>query len=319
MRVLPPLAQLRAFEAAARHLSFKLAAEELAVTPTAISHQIRQLEVYCGGPLFRRRPRPLSLTEAGARLYPVVRDGLDAFTAGITEIRMSREAPPLRVTATNAFASRWLVPRIPLWRAAHPGVRLEVIGTDTVLDLRSDDCDLSIRCANTPPSDAEVQTLLRGDFSAVCGPDLLPQGQPLRSLSDLRQHTLIHYYWPASESHPGTWRWWLDRARSQNPSVPELSECEQLTFREELHAIDAVLAGQGIAIIHEVLIAKELETGMLVRAIEPPGPGPGYFLTYKAGHPRRALIEEFAGWARSQAERTTKIQRKAGVAVDSRK
>jgi LysR family transcriptional regulator, glycine cleavage system transcriptional activator len=302
MRSLPPLGQLRAFEAAARRLSFKSAAEELGVTPTAISHQVRQLEAYCGKPLFRRRPRPLSLTEAGARLFLMVRGGLDAFAAGLADIRRSEEGRPLRVTTTNAFASRWLVPRIPLWRAAHPGVRLEVIGTDAVLDLRIGDCDLSIRCANTPPSDAEVQILLRGDFVAVCSADLLPGGEPLRDLADLRNHTLIHYYWSPTKSHPGTWRWWLDRARSRNPAVPDLAELEQLSFREELHAIEAVIAGQGIAIIHDVLIAKELEAGTLTRAIEATAPGPGYYLTYNADHPRRALIEQFAEWARARAE-----------------
>lgn len=302
MRSLPPLAQLRAFEATARRLSFRLAAEELGVTPTAISHQIQQLETYCSQALFRRRPRPLALTDAGARLYPIVRDGLDAFAAGLADIRRVHDSRPLRVTATNAFASRWLVPRIPVWRAAHPGIPLEVIGTDAVLDLRSGDCDLAIRCADTPPSDSAVHTLLRGDFLAVCSTKLLPGGAPLRDFSDLRHYTLIHYYWSPAASHPGTWRWWLDRARLKNPAVPELGDCEQLSFREELHAIDAMLAGQGIAIIHDVLIAKELATGTLAKAIETPASGPGYFLTYDADHPRRTLVEQFSGWARSQAD-----------------
>src|SRR6266511_3800512 len=114
MTRLPPLIELRAFEAAARHVSFKKAAAELGVTPTAISHQIRLLEQYCGRALFRRRPRPLSLTEAGDR-------------------------HPLRVTTTNAFASRWLVPRLPRWRKVRPDAPLDVIGTDNVLDLHAGD------------------------------------------------------------------------------------------------------------------------------------------------------------------------------------
>src|SRR5712672_2020308 len=127
MNKLPPLIELRAFDAAARHLSFKKAAAELGVTPTAISHQIRLLERYCGQPLFRRRPRPLSLTEAGARLFPVIRDGLEAFG--------------------NAFASRWLVPRLPRWRKVRPDAPLEVIGTDGILDLHAGDADVAIRYA----------------------------------------------------------------------------------------------------------------------------------------------------------------------------
>src|SRR5215467_4057858 len=120
MTELPPLIELRAFEAAARHLSFKRAAAELGVTPTAISHQIRLLERYCGCALFRRRPRPLSLTDAGARLFPAIRTGLEAFAAAIATIRRDRQHQPLRVTSTNAFASRWLVPRLPAWRRLNP-------------------------------------------------------------------------------------------------------------------------------------------------------------------------------------------------------
>ena len=147
MNRLPPLIELRAFEAAARHVSFKKAAVELGVTPTAISHQIRLLEQYCGRALFRRRPRPLSLTEAGARLFPVVRDGLDAFSVALGAIRRQSDRQPLRVTTTNAFASRWLVPRLPRWRKVRPDAPLDVIGTDGVLDLHAGDADVAIRYA----------------------------------------------------------------------------------------------------------------------------------------------------------------------------
>jgi LysR family transcriptional regulator, glycine cleavage system transcriptional activator len=117
---LPPLVELRAFDAAARHLSFKRAAAELGVTPTAVSHQIRLLERYCGRALFRRRPRPLSLTDAGARLFPAIRGGLEAFAGAIAAVKWDGDQQPLRVTTTNAFASRWLVPRLPAWRKCIP-------------------------------------------------------------------------------------------------------------------------------------------------------------------------------------------------------
>src|SRR5215470_2862199 len=127
MTKLPPLIELRAFDAAARHLSFKKGAAELGVTPTAISHQIRLLERYCGRALFRRRPRPLSLTEAGARLYPVICDRLEAFATAIAAIKREGNKQPLRVTTTNAFASRWLVPRLPRWRKLQADTPLDVI------------------------------------------------------------------------------------------------------------------------------------------------------------------------------------------------
>eukprot|EP01133_Synstelium_polycarpum_P025630 gene25630-30771_t len=116
MRKLPPLRSLHAFEAAARHGSFKAAAEELGVTPTAISHQIRLLEGTCGCQLFQRRPRPLVLTGAGARLFPALRNGFDALAGAIAAVAETDEQAPLRVTSPNAFASRWLVPRLPKWR-----------------------------------------------------------------------------------------------------------------------------------------------------------------------------------------------------------
>src|ERR1700755_591228 len=107
MRKLPPLAELRAFEAAPRCLSFKLAAAELGVTPTAVSHQIRLLEAYCGQALFRRQPRPIALTRTGEQLFPVLRDGFESFAKAISAVRASGSGTHLRVTATNAFAARW--------------------------------------------------------------------------------------------------------------------------------------------------------------------------------------------------------------------
>src|SRR5690349_13623033 len=153
MRSLPPLTALRAFEAAARHMSFKAAADELRLTPTAVSHQIRSLEALCGRPLFRRRPRPIALTDGGARLFPVIRDGLDQFAEAVAAIREEANHRPLRVTTTNAFASRWLVQRLPMWRAAHPETALEVIGTDAVVNLRAGDADLAIRYVHASPPD----------------------------------------------------------------------------------------------------------------------------------------------------------------------
>src|SRR5215475_2511460 len=176
MHKLPPLIELRAFEAAARHVSFKKAAAELGVTPTAISHQIRLLEQYCGRALFRRRPRPLSLTDAGARLFPVVRDGLEAFATVLGKIRRKDDRQALRITTTNAFAARWLVPRLPRWRRQRPGAPLEIIGTDSVLDVPAGDADMAIRYATSrqPPRDGVAEEFLSDTYWAVCSPDLLP-------------------------------------------------------------------------------------------------------------------------------------------------
>jgi len=296
MKKLPPLIELRAFEAAARHLSFKQAAAELGVTPTAISHQIRLLERYCGRALFRRRPRPLRMTEAGASLFPVIRDGLEAFATAIVAVKRDREKKPLRVTTTNAFASRWLVPRLPHLRKARPDIPLEVIGTDAVLDLRAGDVDVAIRYAHTAPTGVIATEVLRDAFWPVCHPQLLSAGAPLKKAADLRRHVLIHCDWLPSDAEAPTWQRWLAAARRRWRDVPELLEMDHLSFREELHAIEAVIAGQGIGICSDVLVAPELSSGTLVKAFNVKLPGYGFYLVHMPDCPRQKTIAAFSAW-----------------------
>jgi LysR family transcriptional regulator, glycine cleavage system transcriptional activator len=296
VRKLPPLGSLRAFEAAARHLSFQNAAAELGVTPTAISHQIRLLERICGRALFQRRPRPIALTRAGARLFPIVRDGLDAFAAGVAGIAAEGERRPLRVTTTNAFAGLWLVPRLPLWREMHPGIALEVIGTDAVLDLHAGEADVAIRYAHSAPPDLVAHELFKDRFFPVCSPALLAAGNPIKHPIDLAQHTLIHFYWSPADHDAPTWRRWLAMARIIDPEVPEVDEMGELNFREELHAIEAVIAGQGVAVCSDVLVARELQSGVLVKALDLPLPGLAFYLAHVPDHPQQSIIEAFAAW-----------------------
>lgn len=286
MRKLPPLATLRAFEAAARHMSFKDAADELGVTPTAISHQIRLLEEICGRDLFRRRPRPLTLTTAGERLFPVLRNGLDAFAMAFAALSDEQEARPLRVTSPNAFASRWLVPRLPLWREAHPDVPLEVIGTDALIDLRAGEADVAIRYARTAPTEFISREVFRDRYFPVCSPALLAGRHELRA-TDLLQYPLIHYDWFSPGADTPSWRQWWATARIVDPGLPDLSEDWALRFREELHAVDAVIAGQGIAICSDVVLADALRDGTLCRAHELTLPGFGFYLTHLPDTPRK--------------------------------
>ena len=298
MRKLPPLTSLRAFEAAARHASFKRAADELGVTPTAVSHQIRLLEDVCGRPLFRRRPRPLALTQAGEQLFPVLRGGFDVFATAIASITDgNRKSSPLRITSPNAFASRWLVPRLPQWRAAHPSVPMEVIGTDKVLDLRAGDADVAIRYARAMPVDYVSVELFRDNYYPVCHPSVLRDGV-LKRVSDLLRYPLIHFDWFRHDPEAPTWQRWITLARSVDPDIRELSDYSGLRFREELHAIDAVVAGQGIAICSDVVIGHHLRDGTLIRAHDLYLPGYGFYLTHLPTHPKQALIASFAAWLR---------------------
>jgi LysR family glycine cleavage system transcriptional activator len=299
MRKLPPLAELRAFEAAARHLSFKAAGDELAVTATAISHQIKLLEAYCGIALFRRRPRPITLTEAGARLYPAVREGLDAFATALCGIKGEYERNTLVISTTGAFSSRWLVPRLSYWRDLRPGVRMNLISTDTNLDLQAGECDLAIRYMPNPPTNLIAHELVRDRYLPVCRPSILTDGKRVDDIEGLRDKTLIHWNWSSLVVHPEPWYWWQDLPGSPDSLTFDIDEVSQLSFREELHAIEAVLAGQGIGVFSDVLISQELRSGALVKAANLSIDGWGYYIVYLPDHPRRSLLEDFAVWASS--------------------
>jgi LysR family transcriptional regulator, glycine cleavage system transcriptional activator len=300
MRKLPPLGSLRAFEAVARHMSFKKAAVELGVTATAISHQIRLLEDSCGQPFFRRRPRPLALTGAGERLFPVIRNGFDTFAAAIEAASAKRRQRLLRVTSPNAFASRWLVPRLPKWREVHPKIRLEIIGTDAVLDLRSGLADLAIRYARRMPPEAFAQEIFRDSFFPVCSPELLAKGKrKIERAADLLHYPLIHFDWMNRDAEAPTWSQWLATARSIDPGIPDTDKAWDLSFREELHAIEAVVAGQGVAVCSDVVVSRELASGALVKAHALSLPGYGFYLVSVPTNPQQPNIEAFSAWMRS--------------------
>ena len=299
MRKLPPLRALHAFEAAARHHSFAAAGNELGVTPTAISHQIRQLEEACGVKLFQRRPRPLLLTSAGARLYPALRNGFDALATAMALLAEEDAQTPLRVTSPNAFASKWLVPRLPKWREENPTVALGIIGTDAVLDVRAGATDVAIRYARKPPLDLIAHEVFRDTFVPVCSPRLLEQHGPVERAADLLRFPLIHYDWINGDPDVPTWRQWLDVARSIDPDFNPLEKTWDLSFSEELHAIDAVIGGQGVAICSDVVVSNELRSGQLVKAHPLALPGYGFYLVSMPHSPQAPVIEAFSTWMRA--------------------
>lgn len=299
MRKLPSLRALHAFEAAARHHSFGAAANELGVTPTAISHQIRQLEEACGLKLFQRRPRPLLLTSAGARLYPALRNGFDALASAMAALAEEDLQAPLRVTCPSAFASKWLVPQLSKWRDENPTITLEIIGSDAVLDMRAGAADVAIRYARKPPPDFVAQEMFRDVYVPVCSPHLLERHGPIERAADLLRLPLIHYDWITCDPDAPTWRQWLDVARSIDPDFNVTAKGWDLSFREELHAIDAVVGGQGVAICSDVVVGNELRRGLLVKAHPLSLPGYGFYLVSTAHSRQAPAIEAFSAWLRA--------------------
>jgi LysR family glycine cleavage system transcriptional activator len=291
MRLLPPLSSLRTFEAVARLGSFRLAAEELNVTPTAVSHQIASLETYCGQTLFRRRPRPLTPTEAGERLFPLIRDGLDLFAAAIEQIREHGPvARRLRVSTTNAFAARCLVPMLPIWHRENPAVEFEVIGTDAVVDLRAGEADVALRYAREMPRDGIALELTRDRFHVVAAPSLLgPAGA--KSWHRLPR---IAYEWLPGDTKAPTWERWETVTRTRAGATGRIA----MRFREELHAIEAVVAGQGVAICSDLLVRKELSEGLLVRVSPMTLEGYGLYLVTLPEQATASTVKSFCAWMR---------------------
>ncbi len=299
MERLPPLAGLRAFAASARHLSFKSAAAELGVTPTAISHQIRLLELFVGQPLFRRRPRPLSLTRAGEALFPVVEVGFESMSSAVARLRLDAASGTLRVTATNAFASRVLVPALTGLREAYPRLRLEIIGTDAVIDLAAGDADLAIRYSRNPPAGLTSLELCRDRFHVVLNPAFWRGGLP--ALAELARYPLIDCEWPPGDDEAPTWARFERELRGVVPHLPCLADAVAVTFREELHAIEAAVAGQGIAICSDILTAAELADRRLVQLGDLSLAGYSFHAAWRANHPKEAVMRALAAWLQANA------------------
>jgi LysR family glycine cleavage system transcriptional activator len=286
-----PLSGLRVFEAAARLGSFKAAAEELAVTPTAVSHQIRALEAQTGLALFDRHVRRVSLTEAGAQLYPVLRDGFDAFEAALARLTQQRTRMQVTISATNAFTVKWLVPRMADFRSKHPGIDLQLQASDDVVDLRSAAVDIAIRYGRGPYPGLVAQPLFTDRFAPVANPRL-----GVASPDDLAGVPLIRFNWKWSHPDNPTWERWFAVAQRSLPR-----QAGQLRFSDEGHAIQASVAGHGVALVSLALIAEELEAGHLVQPFGPEIAGHTYHLAMPADRPPSAPVQAVAHWLSMQA------------------
>lgn len=297
MRRLPPLRSLQAFEAVARHRSFKEAAQELNVTPTALSHQIRTLEEACGKPLFARQPRPIRLTAAGQLLYPALRRGFDSFADALSTVAAMGGTVALRITSPNAFASHWLVPRLSPWHESHPEIALQIIGTDAVLDLDAGEADVAIRYAHAAPKGLVCEEIARDAFYPVASPGLLgtDNARPIAAM-DLLRFPLIHYEWTNGDPEAPCWSRWFSASGALASASTPLRSKRDLSFREELHAIDAVLAGQGIALCSDIVLERALLSGALVKVHPFALPGYGFYVAHLAEHARSAAVRSFVEW-----------------------
>jgi LysR family glycine cleavage system transcriptional activator len=291
MRKLPPFAALRAFEAAARLASFKLAAAELSVTPTAISHQIRLLESWLDVRLFERRTRQIVATPAALQLYPVLNDGFDAFARALDALKARRTRSMLTLSATTAFTARWLLPRLGSLRKAQPGLDLRLHASDDPVRLDAQGIDAAIRYGHGPYPGLTCEMLMADQFAPVCSPALR-----LRRPQDLRRWPLLHFEWRRRRVDTPTWARWFERAGISDADVDG-----GIVFTDESHAIQAALAGQGVALLSLVLVAPDLQSGALVQPFGPLLEGYRYHLVQAPDSPRRAELAALAAWLRAEA------------------
>ena len=257
-RRLPSLSALRAFEAAARHLSAKRASEELSVTPTAISHQIRQLEENLGVDLFVRRPRQLILTVQGQALLAVLNDSFNNIAEVVAKLRRPPTRHGVTLSTTPAIAARWLLPWVCLLRDAHPQIDLSIQVSHETVALDGVAADMAIRYGNGPWPGLFAETLFDNVFVPVCSPAL-----NLTEPAELVRHTLLHFSSPKAVS-PVDWAAWQRQVQ-----VPGLDVSAGLLFSDETHILAAALDGQGVTLASRYLVEDELLSGRLVQPFGP--------------------------------------------------
>lgn len=254
----PPMNTLRAFEAAARTLSFTKAAEELFVTQAAISHQIKTLEDALGVKLFKRLNRALMLTEEGQAFLPPVRDALDLIAGGVQKLARVDATGPLFVTTLPSFAAGWLVPRLPRFRALHPEIEVRLTASERLVDFDRDDVDVAVRYGRGIYPNLVVERFMEEELFPVCAPRLTQEGpHPLKTLDDLKYHTLLH-----DEMDVG-WDVWLKAA-----GLHDVNAKAGPGFDMSALVTQAAIDGQGVALGRSTLVAGALEAGLLVRPFD---------------------------------------------------
>jgi len=296
---LPPLSALRAFEAAARHMSFSKAADELHVTPAAVSHQIHALEEDLGVRLFNRMNRSIELTASARVLLPGLTEAFAGIQSSVRRLRAHNDTGTLTVTASPSFAAKWLVLRLHRFQEQHPEVDVRISATDAIVDLAKGDFDIAIRYGAGRYSGLEVELLLKNEVFPACSPQLLTNGPPLRTPADLPAHALIHDQAVERDPLVPTWSMWLKAAGVTN--VPAITG---LSFNNMHLALDAAISGHGVVLAQSTIAAADLAAGRLVRLFSLALPDQfAFYIVTAPGALERLKVRAFRDWLRCEADR----------------
>ena len=290
---LPHLAFFQGFEAAARTLSFTKAAEELFVTQSAVSRQIKALEDNLGLKLFERRPRSLTLTEDGQSLYRIATDVLDRLQIAIDRLRAESRASQLSITTTTGFASLWLIPRLSRFTALHPDIDVRISATTDMLNLERSLIDLAIRYCKPETVPQGAVRLFGEEMIPVCSRALLhDKTRPLKRPQDLAHHTLLHFDYAGAETMYMDWDTWLTAL-----GIGELKSGGALHFSQYEQMIQAAISGQGVALGRQPLVSDLIESGALVAPFKQTLVGSrAYFIIESRLSAGKPQVREFAQW-----------------------
>jgi LysR family transcriptional regulator, glycine cleavage system transcriptional activator len=291
---LPPLHALRAFEAAARHLSFSRAAEELGVSPAAVSQQIQQLEEFAGQPMFKRLTRRVELTDAGAAAMPLVRDAMALFFEASRVMRLPLRGRRVSVSVAPSFASKWLVPRLDQFKERHPDVEIWVLADMAITDLAVADIDVAIRYGPGGYPDVHAERLLSESVTPVCSPALAGLNEP----GDLERVGLLHDESAERDPSCPTWPMWLV-ARG----LDHIDGRRGLRFNQSSLVIEAAIAGKGVALAKRQLAAADIAAGRLAAPFETEHQPVNfaYWLIWRRGRTQSPAMKLFVDWLRDEA------------------
>lgn len=263
-RMLPGTRALRTFEAAARHLNFTRAANEVGLTPAAVSYQIKEIEDRLGVVLFTRTSRSIQLTPAGVVLFEAAADALDTLQRAAGRARrMARGAAHLRISLGARFATNWLLPRLPQFRVANPGLELTFDITDEVRDFDADDVDAAIRFGAGNYEHARSERLFDTVVVPICSPKLIETGPSLETPRDLFHHTLCYVDCKVDGMVWPNWPMWMAAA-----GIDVFDDSRCVAFSDSSHVVQAVIDGAAVGLAELTMIANDLSQGRLVRLFD---------------------------------------------------
>ena len=294
MNTLPPIAAMRALESASRHLNFTRTADELNVTQSAISHQIRHLEDVWGFKLFLREKGRLELTAQGEAISRVIRDFLTRIESVLIALEEADRRGPLRVSLLQSFAVNWMVPRLPDFSEKNPDIDVWISTRDDIVDFSDGEVDAAIRLGggNYPGSFSEL--LLQEKVFPVCAPLLLEEYGMPKEVDDLKKFPLLLRF---NESRTATWQEWFEFSGVENPPLSE-----GIRFPDTNMALQAALDMQGVALARSAHVGEDLKRGRLVRLLDIDYPSPSaYYFICPNGKEKTPKIMAFREWIKGQA------------------